>query len=137
MKNNVWEEQRMLTDVSEFHEKIMSDMDLPKWIKDIKCPFCGKDIPLRSIRNIQLCLNTRNFGDIAIEVLCDDCSKMDTLYFREKCKHISDFVNVLLSYDDGKRENISPKSAPILEEEMYKIQYNNVMEKMIKEQTEE
>ncbi len=83
MQNNYWEEQNMPNDVSDFHKILMAEMNLPKWIKKIKCPFCNKELSLISIRNIQLCLNTRNFGDIAVEVLCNDCSKMDTLYFRK------------------------------------------------------
>jgi len=141
MKSNFWEEQTMDSGISDFHEKLMDKMQLPYWIEDIKCPFCDKELPLRSIRNVQLCLNTRNFGDIAIEVLCDECSKMDTLYFREGCEHISDFTQKLACFEPGRvSDGLEPreaKSKPVLEKEMYDMKYNNVMEKMATEQTEE
>lgn len=132
VQNNYWEEQNMPNDVSDFHKILMAEMNLPKWIKKIKCPFCNKELSLISIRNIQLCLNTRNFGDIAVEVLCNDCSKMDTLYFRKGAENISDFINHLMFWD---KDDNNPKPDPIIEEEMYKMQYNNVVEKMVNRQT--
>jgi len=113
----------MRSSIQDFHEAQIDKIDIPQWIKDINCPFCSKDIPLRSIRNIQLCLNTRNFGDVAVEVLCDECSQMDTLYFRERIKNISDFCEYL----EG---NKTPNEKPLIEEDMYKASYNNIVEKM-------
>ena len=126
MRNNYWEEQHMSINILDFHESLMSKMGLSKWIKDIKCPFCEKEIPLRSIRNIQFCFNTRNFGEIAIEVLCEDCAQMDTLYFRMNCKNINDFIEKL----SPKEELDILKIDPILEKNMYEMQYNNVAEEM-------
>jgi len=131
VQNNYWEEQNMSNNVSDFHKILMAEMNLPDWIKEIRCPFCNRDLSLISIRNIQLCLNTRNFGDIAIEVLCNDCNKMDTLYFRKGAENISDFINHLMFWDNNDN---NPKPDPIIEEEMYKMQYNNVVEEMVNRQ---
>ena len=109
----------------EHHEKILLEMGAPDWIANIKCPFCGDILGVKGIRGINLCLNTRNFGDISIEILCEKCSKLDTVYFREKITSIMGFISLLT---DKK-----PQSEPILEENMYKMQYNNTIESMIKE----
>jgi hypothetical protein len=71
--------------------------------------------------------NTRNLGDITLEVFCIYCSRMDTLYFRDEASKISDFIEIL----KGSKEL---KSKPIIEEEMYKMQYNNAMDKMMAEE---
>ena len=130
MESNFWEEQRMQNPLLKFHSDKVEDMKLPEWIKEIKCPFCKEQVNLRGIRNIQLCLNTRNFGEIAIQVFCDDCVKMDTLYFRTKIRHIDDFIGCLY----GNREITDD---PVLEEDMYKINYNNILEIMTNNTKEE
>ena len=124
MKNNIWEEQGNPQDITDFHEKLLSKMEIPEWMK-LNCPFCGKPLPLRSIRSFGVKFNTRNLGDIVVEVLCDKCAIMDTLYFRKEVSCISEFIEFLA----GKKQ---PKSKPILEEDMFRQQYNNVMEDMCK-----
>jgi hypothetical protein len=52
---------------------------------------------------------------------------MDTLYFRDEANKISDFIEIL----KGSKEL---KSKPIIEEEMYKMSYNNAMDKMMVEE---
>ena len=126
MYSNFWEEQKMGTDVTNFHEKLAGEMNLPEWIKNIRCPFCNKNLPLRSIRNIQLCLNTRNFGEIAVQVICDACNKMDTVYYRTNVRNISGFVDYLTGY-------YQVGISPTLEKEMYNQKYNCVVEEMIKQ----
>ena len=126
MISNYWEEQKIDKAITEFHESQVKQMNLPEWIRNIKCPFCNKEMPLRSIRNISLCLNARNFGEIAIEVLCDECVKMDTIYFRTEIKTMPEFVSFLES------DIIKSDVNSLLEEEMYKANYNNIIAKMIK-----
>ena len=128
MRNNFWEEQTMMPSVSDFHEEVMSEMEIPKWM-NVNCPFCNKELPLRSIRSVSIKFNTRNLGDIAVEVLCDECGQMDNVYFRGEIEKLTDFI----SFIKGERK---PKSQPILEKEMYTMQYNNVVEKMVQRQTE-
>jgi hypothetical protein len=106
-----------------FHENILSTVGIPKWM-NIKCPFCLKELPLRSIRSVALKLNTRNMGDVVIEVFCIYCNRMDMVYFKSEAETMNDFISLL----SGNRE---PKSKPIIEEEMYKMCYNNVMDKKI------
>jgi len=106
-----------------FHEKVLGEIDIPKWM-NLKCPFCGKEMPLRSIRSVSMRFNTRNMGDVTVEVFCVYCRRMDTLYFRKAAKDVADFISLL----NGTKE---PQSEPIIEETMYKQCYNNVMDKMM------
>jgi hypothetical protein len=94
-----------------------------KWM-NVKCPFCGRSQPLRSIRSFTVKFNTRNMGDLVIEICCVDCEKLDTIYFRKEVDKITDVIPFLT----GEKE---PKSEPLLEEEMYKQKDNNVVEKMV------
>jgi len=125
MLSNFCEEQNMADKILEFHEKELQKWDIPKWA-NVKCPFCSKKLPLRSIRSITLKLNTRNLGDIAVEVFCPYCSKMDTVYFRKEVDNVLHFADLL---DDD-----SPKTEPVTEEKMYQMQYNNLTDKMVGDQ---
>lgn len=128
MLNNFCEEQRMADKILDFHEKELQKIGIPKWA-NVKCPFCNKELPLRSVRSISLKLNTRNMGDVMVEVFCVYCSKMDTVYFRKAAEDINKFVGLLI-------QNYTPETEPIVEEKMYKMQYNNVVEKMLGSQNE-
>lgn len=126
MLSNFCEEQNMADKIFEFHEKELQKWGLPKWA-NIKCPFCSKELPLRSIRSISLKLNTRNMGDVAVEVFCPYCSKMDTVYFRKEVDCIQEFAHILSQNPE------CLKTEPIIEEKMYQMQYNNLTDKMIGE----
>jgi len=130
MESNFWEEQRMQDPLLKSHTDKAEKMQLPEWIREIECPFCNEQVSLRAIRNIQLCLNTRNFGEIAIQVFCDDCKKMDTLYFRTKIDHVNDFVGYLKGQSEMSSDSV-------LEEDMYRMNYNNVLEGMVNDTKEE
>ena len=122
MRNNYCEEMGMKGDIRDFHEIALQNMGIPEWA-NIKCPDCKRDLPLRSIRQIGLCLNTRNLGDVFVEIFCEDCAMMDTHYFRSEAAVVNDFIQLLA----GSRK---PVSESIIEEDMYKSQYNNLIEKM-------
>lgn len=116
---------------SEELEKIMqaldseiSNMALPSWVCQGKCPFCECSFTPRSIRNIGLCLNARNIGDIKVEILCDNCKQMETLYFRENIENIKEFCDFI----SGVRR---PITQSLTEENMYRAQYNNVLERTL------
>ena len=113
----------MAMDILNFHETELSKIGIPKWA-NVKCPFCNGELPLRSIRSITLKFNVRNMGDLAVEVFCEKCSLMDTVYFRKEFESIKDVIPLLMG-------NEEPINKPIIEENMYKLQYNNVLEKMI------
>lgn len=130
MKHNVWDEQEMENPIQEFHGKQIAEMDLPAWLIDIPCPFCDHKLSWRSIRRLSLCLNARNIGDVAVEFSCDNCSTMDTLYYREGIKDIHDYADFL-------RDDSSPIPSPNVEEKMFKLQYNNLLERMISAQNTE
>ena len=109
--------------ISDIHEKLLSEMEIPKWLM-LKCPFCGKEQPLRSIRSFGVKLNARNMCDIFVELCCYDCKQMDTLYFRSEIEKIPDFIGFL----NGTK---SPKNTPVIEEAMYELKYNNMIEKAV------
>ena len=125
MKNNFWEEKQMEPSIGDFHESSLEKMDIPEWM-NINCPFCSNAMPLRSIRSFGLKLNTRNKGDIFVEFLCEDCGLMDTVYFRKQVKKVSD----LNDFISGER---IPDCKPVVEEDMYILQYNNVLEERASE----
>ena len=124
MLNTFCEEQTMQDKILEYHEGKLATKNIPKWM-NINCPFCGKEQPLRSIRNVSLRFNTRNMGDVTVEIFCVHCNKMDTLYFREDVD-IDGFISLL-------KNETQPKTKPIIEEEMFKLGYNNTMKIMSEE----
>lgn len=125
MISNFWEEQNM-SEIAMWHEEALSEMGIPKWLQ-INCPFCQKKLPLRSIRSFGVKLNSRNFCDLFVEVCCDKCSKMDTIYFRQEIEKITDFIGFLTGES-------SPVSEPITEQDMFDLKRNNLVErKMSKE----
>ena len=121
--NNVWEEQKMSEQLSAFHEKLVVDMELPEWVK-MECPYCHQTLPWRSIRTVGFKLNSRNVGDVVVEFCCDNCHAMNTMYFKQEIENVSDFLLLL----KGEK---TPKSMPLIEENMYLAKYNNLVEKMV------
>jgi hypothetical protein len=63
-------------------------------------------------------------GDLFIEVACVDCKKMDTLYYPKEISTIKDFIDII-------SQKTLIKNKPIVEENMYKLQYNNMVEKAL------
>lgn len=124
MTSNFCEEKTMDEKVLDFHSQKMVEMKLPYFIREISCPHCLKKLEIASVRNIGLCFNTRNFGDIAVEVFCGGCSRIETLYFREDIKTIQEFCDTIL-------ENIPMKSEPLTEDKMYSLGYNNIVQQMM------
>jgi hypothetical protein len=121
MKSNYWEEQDMVDKIKQFHDKEVEKMGLPDFT-DFPCPHCKKKIPSHGIRNIALKLNTRNIGDISVTFNCDDCLIMDTVYFRKAVDSMQEFADCVSN-------NKKVDTEPTIEEEMYKLRYNNLMEK--------
>lgn len=124
MINSFWEEQGMSKNILDFHAEVMKEAELPEWMNKLICPFCKEILPPRCIRSVGMKFNTRNYGDVIVEVFCEKCRKMDTLYFVKETNNIKDFVKII----DGTE---MPKSKPVIEESMYNMKYNNIMEKMI------
>lgn len=123
MSSNYCEEKEMSSVIREFHKNKVSEMGVPDFITNVKCPHCEKQYSLDSIRNIGLCLNVRNFGEISVEFFCHECSLLDTLYFREKIKNIKGFSDILNGV-------ATVCSVPLLEEKMYSLRYNNVVDEL-------
>lgn len=119
MKNNYWEELKM-NNISEIHNNKILEMNIPKWMNELKCPYCEKIQPVSSIRQFGMKLNSRNIGDFFLELCCYDCKIMNTLYFRKETKNIGEFI-ALLTVN-------SPVCKPIVEENMYAQRYNNLIE---------
>jgi len=122
MITNYWEELDMPNEILEFHEKSLEEFHIPKWAM-INCPYCGKPLQKRAIREIGMKFNSRNMGDIFLEFCCDSCYKMNVLYYRKEVKNTEDFLPFLT----GEK---SPISMPELEEDMYKLKYNNLIDLM-------
>ena len=111
-------------EIEDFHEKVAEGLLLPRWLVDLKCPFCDEPLTWRSFRNVNFRLNARNFGDLSVEFLCNKCSVGDTLYFRKEFCTLGDIVDIVVG-------NKKPASEPVIEEDMYKLMYNNLFEMMI------
>ena len=122
--NSYWEDIDMSADLKTEHNRIVSEMNVPEWAI-FDCPFCNEKLEARAIRNIGMCFNARNIGDIAVEFCCDKCSKMDTMYFRQATNDVREFIDVL---DVVRWPDVIPKDKPIIEEKMFEMQYNNLME---------
>lgn len=123
MINNFWEEMYMGNEVIEFHEKLLETYNIPEWAR-INCPYCNTKFSLHSIREIGFKLNSRNVGDVFFEFCCDNCSKMNTFYYRSQIKESKDFIGFI----NGEKV---PSVEPVIEEDMYKLKYNNCFEKFI------
>jgi hypothetical protein len=123
MISNTWEElsTNNFKHIGRFHERFLEEMGIPKWM-NLNCPYCNAKLGLNSIREFGLKLNPRNMGDIFVQICCDKCEKMDTLYFKSEVNKLSDFAVFIC---DGQ----SPKNEPMLEDKMYKENYNNLLEK--------
>lgn len=124
MLNNFCEDSLMSKDLLEFHEKILNNYEIPQSLKKINCPYCKKDMPIIAIRSISIKLNPRNVGDVSIEVFCPYCEKMDVLYFNEDINNIQEFADLLM----GKK---TLKTEAMLEDLMYKKNYNNALRRKV------
>jgi len=125
--NNFWEDLIMNSEIKTIHNREVESMGIPKWI-DLHCPFCHEKCEPRSIRSIGLNYNARNIGDVTVEFYCDKCKKMDTLYYRKAAETLSDFIKLI---DNDNKLDIE-LSKPVIEDKMYKSQYNNLVERQIK-----
>tara|TARA_R110000824_G_scaffold8450_2_gene38454 strand:+ start:13033 stop:13428 length:396 start_codon:yes stop_codon:yes gene_type:complete len=113
-------------ELKEFHQEEIRRFDTPEWAY-IKCEKCSEsnDEPVyMSTRTIGYKLNARNIGDIVVEACCDTCLVLDTFYFKSEIKNSFDFANIIL----GERV---PENEPIIEQEMFKQQYNNLIEAFV------
>jgi len=124
MTSNYCEEKDMNSKVEEFHEQKILDMHLPNTILENVCSHCNEKLSITSVRGIGLCLNTRNFGEISLEVFCHACSCLETFYFREDVQTIGDFCHKV-------RTNDAIKTKPLTEEKMYSSGYNNIVQQMM------
>jgi len=124
MKNSIYEEKDFQRGLTDFHKEEVEKIGLPDWMKALRCPDCTTKIKQNGIREIKLCLNARNIGDIAVEYHCGKCGIMNTLYFHSEVQRMSIFNELL----NNKRK---PSSKPVSEEEMYKLGYNNLVERFL------
>jgi phage FluMu protein Com len=110
MINNVCEEILSPRINSEEIEKVQeqilnSDINLPSWLRNLKCPYCNEVMGVTSIRSIILKLNPRNIGDLAVEFLCLKCKVGNTLYFRQEAKTKQSFIDLL---NDTRKPSLDP-----------------------------
>ncbi len=107
--------------ILEFYSMVMSEMNFPLWVF-INCPHCGNKLKVEAIRNIAPCFNAKNFGDMSMEFLCTECARMDTVYWKDAFQTMEDICNLL----NGK---MSIDGNPMTENEMYRDNHNNIMER--------
>lgn len=126
--NNFWEElhMNMSVELKKNHNKEVETMGLPSWVSLI-CPFCHEQCEPRAIRSIALNYNARNMGDVTVELCCDKCQKMDTLYYRKAAETLKDFINIINPENTADIQ----LGEPLIEDKMYKAQYNNLIERLI------
>jgi len=113
--------------IKDYHMSKVNSFELPLWMRDICCPFCENRLTSNAFRQISVCLNTRNFGDLCVQFACDDCARMDTLYFN------MDIENVNGLHEALSNDELSEEKVPLTEDNMYKAQYNNIVHKMCSE----
>lgn len=110
--------------------KMVESFQIPKWVLDggrRTCQACGKPLAATSVREIGLCLNAQNIGDIQVEILCKECCSGYYLLFRKACKTASEFGEDMLS--DFLREGVGePVNGSSL-----KGSDNNLTEAMVQE----
>jgi hypothetical protein len=124
MKNNFCEEQSRPNKITAFHDEQVKKLHLPDWV--IKnCIYCKKELRPSAIREISMRLNARNIYDICVEFFCEECSLMNKVYYRKEFLTIEEFCEFLLN----KRQTTSD---PVEEEAMYRMNYNNLMEIMVR-----
>jgi len=127
MKSNFWEEMQIPDQVKIFHKKELCGYSIPDWMQ-IECPFCKETIAITGLRSFGIRFNTRNFGDLFLEFHCDHCGVMDTVYYRNAAKNtLKDLIPYLL-------KDWKPETDAVVEEDMYAAMYNNIVERMIKDE---
>lgn len=108
--------------VEKFHKELLNRFGLPESFLG-KCPECGKQLQINGLRSVELRLAASQIGNVVLEVCCFECSSLDCLHYRLVVDNIDEFCDILR----GKR----PLDVePIRQKEIYKSQYNNVLEKM-------
>jgi hypothetical protein len=125
--NTWWEDLEMRENLKTLHNIEVEKMHLPEWLEK-ECPYCGNVFQPRAIRNIGINFNARNLGDITVEFCCDNCSRSDTLYYKNAAKDMKTFCALL---DPECSEALKPEVEPLIEDKMYAAKYNNLVEKTI------
>ena len=123
MKSNYWDGKNIADHIAQKHREETTKFDLPTWTKTIHCPYCNKTLMSSELRVIGMRLNARNIGDISVEFCCLGCSVMDTLYYRNACANTSEFIKIM-------NNEMALDTKPVVEAEMYKLSYNNLIEKI-------
>ena len=122
---NIGNDMLVPLDVTEQHKAIISAMGLPKWLGEVPCPHCKKMMGETSFRALSFKLNARNIGDLCVEFICPHCRVGDFLYYRNMFGDIND-VNAIVRGD-----KLPEVVDGVLEDKMYQMNYNNVVDTMI------
>lgn len=77
--------------------QMMAKFDLPKWIlgDGRECQECGEPLSLASVREMGLCFNAQNIGDIQVEIMCEHCMTAYYLFFRKACSDLHALVRLI------------------------------------------
>lgn len=123
MKNPVFDEKFLPNEILKNHEEAVESYGIPSW-SIVNCPVCEKPVGHRGVRNIGICLNSRNIGDICVNFHCTPCSISSTLYFKENIRNIKDFCSKIM----GEELSGGP---PINEDDMYRSNTNNLVDNFL------
>lgn len=111
--------------VKSIHKDLVDELQLPKWIGEIKCPFCKEKLTDKAIRGINFKTNPRNFGDLCFDFLCPSCRCGDSMYIRKAFSSKQDIAEIISG-----SKTFDPETA-FVEEKMYTMCYNNTIEKFM------
>ena len=118
--------------VNERLAKMVSTFGMPEWILDggqRKCLECGKTLGVTSVREVGLCLNAQNIGDVQVEILCRECWSGYYLYFRKACGDFEEFGQMMAPSHPHFRP-----VGPVVPGKQLKAQDNNLTDVMVEEQ---
>jgi hypothetical protein len=96
-------------DVSEPHEKLIKNFEIPEWVSNQKCPKCNKKIGLLSLRTIGLKLNAKHIGNFFVDACCQYCNYGYELHLKNSCQSMNEFILLL---KDGNYEARLSKMEP-------------------------
>jgi len=78
--------------------KMLEKFHIPEWVLDNGrriCLNCGVVLSKTSVREVGLCLNPQNIGDIQVEIMCNECHASYYLVFRKVCGDFEDFSRAM------------------------------------------
>ena len=83
--------------IQQTHNRLISEMGLPKWLFSDLCPSCKVTPEPCALRGIELKTNAQFFGNVVLEFLCTECNAAWTVHYPKCCSSIEDLCDFLKS----------------------------------------